>query len=230
MIMKSMDHYHQSNLLNFETLEEGDGKIDAQPIHDDHSIREWLLTDENNRTRTYAVTIKKTAWLGNEETPGAGSTLLFGRATAISNKTTSYNISTNAVEVYVTSISEWLQLAFEHKSETLEIRITEFSIMKNYRVIKYGIITEIYSPGFHKQEVDNGDKAQINVALKVLHKLGFSNEEISLVVKERSISPQIPHLHASFVAAVKEKSEGNYKRDRTCYGPFIRYMTSEPIK
>jgi hypothetical protein len=191
--------------LHTEMLEEKYGKIDVQILCDDDNIREVLLMDELHITRTYALTMKNKEWQQNKEICSINRAIQNGEAIGKAFKSRGYGIQKNVLDVYITRLPGWLQLAFATESKAAKTRITEFIVKKHDEIYSYGLITEIYSPFFRKPVVNATDEMQVNIPSHALLKLGFSKEEIWASLESRVLGPHFTKLYSSIVAEVKEK-------------------------
>jgi hypothetical protein len=203
--MQIMEQYHLSNKLHTEVLEENYGKIGVQILCDDNNIREVLLTDEEHIVRTYALTMKNKEWRQNKEMCVVNEAIQNGESIGKAFKTRGYAVQKNVLDVYVTILPEWLQMAFMTESKTAKARITEFIVKKHDEIFSYGIITEIYSPSFREPKVNATDEMQINIPSSALLKLGFSEEEIWASLERKILVPHLAKLYSSIVAEVKER-------------------------
>jgi len=186
-------------------LEEKYGKIGVQIICDDDNIREVLLMDELHITRTYALTLKNKEWRRNKEICSINRAIQNGETIGKAFKSRGYGIQRNVLDVYITRLPGWLQLAFATESKAAKTRITEFIVKKHDEIYSYGLITEIYSPSFRKPVVNATDEMQVNIPSPALLKLGFSKEEIWASLESRVLGPHFTKLYSSIVAEVKEK-------------------------
>jgi len=186
-------------------LEEKYGKIGVQIICDDDNIREVLLMDELHITRTYALTMKNKEWRRNKEICSINRAIQNGETIGKAFKSRGYGIQKNVLDVYITRLPGWLQLAFATESKAAKTRITEFIVKKHDEIYSYGLITEIYSPSFRKPVVNAADEMQVNIPSPALLKLGFSKEEMWASLESRVLGPHFTKLYSSIVAEVKEK-------------------------
>jgi len=191
--------------LHTEMLEEKYGKIGVQIICDDDNIREVLLMDELHITRTYALTMKNKEWRRNKEICSINRAIQNGETIGKAFKSRGYGIQKNVLDVYITRLPGWLQLAFATESKAAKTRITEFIVKKHDEIYSYGLITEIYSPSFRKPVVNAADEMQVNIPSPALLKLGFSKEEMWASLESRVLGPHFTKLYSSIVAEVKEK-------------------------
>jgi hypothetical protein len=203
--MQLTEQYHLSDKLHTEMLEEKYGKIDVQVLCDDDNIREALLMDDSFIARTYALTMKNKEWQQNKEMCCINKAIQNGEAIGKAFKSRGYSIKKNVLDVYITRLPDWLQLAFSTEYEKAKTRITEFIVKKHREIYNYGIIIEIYSPSFRKPVVNAADEMQINIPSPALLKLGFSKEEIWASLEHRTLAPHFTKLYSSVVAEVKEK-------------------------
>lgn len=183
--MKQPEYYYLSNRLHTEALNDKYGKIDVQVLFDDDNIREVLLMDQDTIARTYAHTIKNQEWQQCDEICVVNDAIKNGESIGEAFKSRGFSIKKNILDVYIIKLAEWLRFVFETNNETAKARISEFIVKKDNLIYKYGIITEIYSPDFRKPEVNETDKAQINIPFSVFISFGFSKEEIWRSLEKR---------------------------------------------
>lgn len=206
--MKQQEPYNLSNRLHTEVLKEKYGKINTHVLRDDDDTREVLLMDEKLIARTYALTIKNKEWQHNLEICEVNEAIKNGEPIGESFKSRGFSVQKNILDVYVIKLTEWLRLSFETNIEMAKARITEFIVKKKNLMYNYGTITEIYSPEFRKPQINETDKAQINIPLSVLNSFGFSKEEIWGVLEKKVIASNLAKLYSPEVEEMKEKVHG----------------------
>lgn len=200
-----MGQYNISGKLHTEILEEEFGKIDVQVLSDDNNIREVLLTDELSIARTYALTIKSKEWQQNEEICFVNTAIQRGEAIGRAFKSKGYAVHKNVLDVYITILPEWLQIAFATESKKAKTRIMEFLVQKGDKIYNYGIVTEIYSPFFRKPVVNAIDEIQINIPSRSLLKFRFGEKETWTSLHHKALASNLAKQHSPVINEVKER-------------------------
>ena len=141
-------------------------------------FRKWMLPDENNVERIYGVTVQYVKRLAECKT----------------------------VVVYVTNVSDWLRQMFSNKPAFIQKRTTEFKLASAALTWEYGIINEIY---ISDQSTNNNAsrETQIHLAGQLIKKLGFSERNIFLAVREGSGANHFTDSCDLFITEVQEKVE-----------------------
>ena len=197
--------YIVTGRLHTEVLQDVYGRISIQVLHDDNLTREVLLVDQQNITRTYALTIKNTEWARNKEMQVVNSAIRTGEAIGKAFKVNGFSICKNIIDVYVVNLPKWLQDAFAHNSAIAKARISEFLVKKNQFIFNYGLITEIYSPDFRNATLNVQDIAQINLPSGVLYGMGLTKQQVWKYIEEKASYQNNPPDSLSFITAIKEK-------------------------
>jgi hypothetical protein len=203
--MKHPESYNLRNRLHTEVLKEKYGKVNTHVLRDDDHIRDVLLMDEHLIARTYALTIKNKQWQHNDEIYEVNKAIQNGEGIGEAFKSRGFVIQKNVLDVYVIKLAEWLRLAFETNNKTAKARIAEFIVKKGNLIYNYGTITEVYAPDFRTPQVNETDKAQINIPSSVFKSFGFSKEEIWTFLEKKVIASNLAKLYSSVVAEMKEK-------------------------
>lgn len=173
-----MEHFNLVNKLHTDVLKEKYGKISAKVLRHDDKIRETHLVDENDVSRTYALTFF-TEEKKDDEIKKIDEKIKEGSPIGEEFRLNGYEIRKNVIAAYTLRIPSWLQRDFRTKSRVAKARLSEFYAKKKDKTpIIYGTVVEIYSPDFREPRINKIDKAQINPLTREFEKIKVSKNEI----------------------------------------------------
>lgn len=172
-----MQHFPLTEKLHTDILEEKYGEIHVKVLKHNSKIRESLLIDSKNISRTYALTFFEN-W-NSKEVEMIDKEIKKGEAIGKAFRKKGFTIRKNVLDVFTIKLPSWLKKEFDTNSENAKARLAEFYAKKEGQTpIIYGLVTEIYSPDFRKPIINEVDKLQIGAVTECLTKEGFSKEEI----------------------------------------------------
>jgi hypothetical protein len=172
-----MQHFPLTEKLHTDVLEEKYGEIHITILKHNSKVRESLLIDSTNTTRTYALTFLN-EW-NNSEIEEINENIKNKEAIGKAFREKGYLIRKNVLDVFIIKIPTWLKSEFKTKEKYAKARLSEFYAKKQgEEPIIYGIVTEIYTPDFRKPIINKVDKLQIGATTECLQKEGFTKENI----------------------------------------------------
>lgn len=177
-LKKHMEHFKLINKLHTDILEEKYWPIHALiHIHYD-KVRIVDLCDEQNISRTRAITIFLKD-LRNDEIKHIDETIKAWGAIGKTFREFGYEIRKNVISVYVIQLSEELKKVFHTKDNTAKIRLSEFYAKSpTSDPIIYWIVAEIYSPDFRSWAVNQVDFSQINPLTRLVEQYWWTKQDL----------------------------------------------------
>jgi hypothetical protein len=175
---KTMEHFKLINKLHTDILEEKYWPIHAKiHIHNDtHRIVD--LCDEQDISRTRAITIffKDSR---NEEIKRIDEIIKAWSAIGKTFREFGYEVRKNVISVYVIQLSEELKKVFDTQDNTAKIRLSEFYAKSPAsEPIIYWIVAEIYSPDFRSGAVNQVDFSQINPLTRLVEQYWGTKQDL----------------------------------------------------
>lgn len=173
-----MEHFHLTERLHTDVLEDFYGPISAKVIRHDKTLRESHLIDEKGISRTYAITFfpKKEQ---NLEIKKINEEIRKGAAIGKCFRTHKYTIRKNVLDVYIVKLPLWLKKEFSTKHDFAKARISEFMAKKTNSIpVVYGMVIEVYSPEFRPPIINMIDFSQTSASTDSLKKLKINMVEV----------------------------------------------------
>lgn len=173
-----MEQFNLTKKLHTDVLEEKYGPIHSEVLLHNNEVREVHMLDENNISRTYAVTFftfdrnnKDIFEIDNEIKNGG----LIGKIF----REHGYEVRKNVVSVFITELSDSLKQKMKTTNKEAKVRLSEFYAKKEGEApFIYGVVSEIYSPDFRPASINKNDILQDNPLTESMEEVGITKDEI----------------------------------------------------
>ena len=173
-----MEQFNLTKKLHTDVLEEKYGPIHSEVLLHNNEVREVHMLDENNISRTYAVTFftfdrnnKDIFEIDNEIKNGG----LIGKIF----REHGYEVRKNVVSVFITELSDSLKQKMKTTNKEAKVRLSEFYAKKEGEApFIYGVVSEIYSPDFRPALINKNDILQDNPLTESMEEVGITKDEI----------------------------------------------------
>lgn len=186
---EKQEHFPVRDKLHTDVLEQKYGPIHAVVLRHDNvremrrgaeRIREVRLVDEQNISRTYALTFL-TYDKSNKELADIDDEIRQGGLIGKTFRDHGYAVKKNVIDVFIIPIPAWMQKDFRVDAQKAKARLTEFYAKKeNTMPLIYGTVLEVYSPDFKDPAdgINSVDLAQVNPLTGTLQGVGVPADEI----------------------------------------------------
>lgn len=173
-----MEQFNLTKKLHTDVLEEKYGPIHSEVLLHNNEVREVHMLDENNISRTYAVTFF-TFDRNNEEIFKIDNEIKNGGLIGKTFREHGYEVRKNVVSVFITSLSDSLKQKMKTVEKEAKVRLSEFYAKKEGEApFVYGVVSEIYSPDFRPAIINVNDILQDNPLTESMEEVGITKDEI----------------------------------------------------
>jgi hypothetical protein len=147
-------------------------------LFDNDSSREVLKLDREQNVRSYAMTVKNTAWWSNRDMRVVNELVQSGQPVEKVFLEKGFATREKVIDVFITDLPGWLMHSFASESSRAKAHISEYIVRKDDLVITYGFVAEIFSPEFKKAEVGVLEREMVNMPSVILDDLDLSPMQI----------------------------------------------------
>jgi len=173
-----MEQFNLVKKLHTDVLEEKYGPIHSEVLLHNNEVREMHMLDENNISRTYAVTFF-TFDRNNEEILKIDNEIKNGGLIGKTFRKYGYEVRKNVVSVFITELPDSLKEKMKIVEKEAKVRISEFYAKKQgEQPFIYGVVSEIYSPNFRPASINESDILQDNPLTESMEEVGITKNEI----------------------------------------------------
>lgn len=175
--VSSIEHFPIQERLHTDVLEDKYGPIHAKVLRHNSNVREVHLMDQENISRTYAITLFTHQDI-NPEIEKIIEEIKQGEPIGKAFRNHHYSIRKNVTDVFTMHLPEWLQKDFAQNNKFAEARLSEFYAKReNEKPCIYGTVVEIYSPDFRSPVVNAIDISQINPSTAAFEQAGINTQQ-----------------------------------------------------
>lgn len=173
-----LEHFPTIKKTHTDMLKEKYGPIHAEILEHNELIREALLLDEKNITRTYALTFFPEA-TEDPEVSKIDAEIRKGGMIGETFRDNGFEIRKNVIDVFIIDVPSWLKDKFAVEENHAKARISEFYAKKEgAEPVVYGYVLEVYTPDFRPAEINNVDMMQVNPSTEMFAEIGIIKDKV----------------------------------------------------